>query len=412
MKWWAYIALKQLFPSGKRVSFFALVSVLGVALGVLALFGTQSVMNGFHHEIAVKLIDTGGEVTVSAGGKIIDEKTAAALVEFLKKRPEVLKAEKVAAGLAGMLNDNTPAYPLLRSYDTFADDSVIPIREKGFVLYGDVGELDDDSIIISKEIAQSVGAGLGDILEVYSPGMINKLTTKDEIPLPAKLKVIGYLDTDFQRFDANAALVSLRRMQDLYDMGGGIHMISLKLKEGVDAEKFAEELNRFMLTPPLFAYTWLTGNAGFLHVIVMEKVMMSIIIMLIIIVASFSICSSLYTSVLRKTKEIGLQAAMGARPWEIAASYCFQGFLIGVFGALVGLGLTFLLLHFRDPIVAFIVGKDTLSQFYLFSQLPVKYEFYDGFRASAFAVILCTFAGFLPALRASRLKASEAMRNE
>ena len=55
MKWWLYIALKQLFPTGKGVSFFAAVSLLGVALGVLGLFGTQSVMNGFHSEISLKI---------------------------------------------------------------------------------------------------------------------------------------------------------------------------------------------------------------------------------------------------------------------------------------------------------------------------------------------------------------------
>ena len=64
MKWWLYIALKQLFPSGKLVSFFAAVSVLGVALGVLGLFGTQSVMNGFHEQIGKKLRDTTGDIII------------------------------------------------------------------------------------------------------------------------------------------------------------------------------------------------------------------------------------------------------------------------------------------------------------------------------------------------------------
>ena len=140
--------------------------------------------------------------------------------------------------------------------------------------------------------------------------------------------------------------------------------------------------------------------------------MMSVIIMLIIIVASFSICSSLYTTVLRKTKEIGLSVAMGARPSQIALCYCFQGFIIGFLGAVAGLLLTFLLLENRTAIVEFIVGRETLEQFYHFSSLPVLYNLNDALRACLFAVVLCTLAGFLPALRASRLKASEAMRNE
>ena len=161
-----------------------------------------------------------------------------------------------------------------------------------------------------------------------------------------------------------------------------------------------------------YVTTWLGANEAFLRVIKMEKVMMSLIIFLIILVASFSICISLYTSVLRKTREIGLSAAMGARPLQIAATYCFQGFAIGLFGSILGLLLTFLLLHFRAPIAEFIVGREALIEFYHFARLPVKYELKDALWTCGFSIVLCTLAGFLPAIRAARLKASEAMRNE
>lgn len=410
MKWWAYIAVKQLFPSGRLVSFFTLVSVLGVALGVLALFGTQSVMNGFHSEIAVKLIDTGGQVMIDSGGRIFGPK-GDKLAEDLKNDPRVEKVEKVARGAVMIKHGNVPAYPVLRSYDTISGDSAIPLKEKDFVRMGDVDELDDDSIIVGRGIANSLGLSRGDEVEVYSPAMYDKLKN-EEIPMPAKLEVVGILNTGFDDVDSAVCLVSLRRMRDLYMLGSGYHSIILKLRDGVDETAFVRSLNADVMRHPITAYTWKTGNANFLRVIATEKVMMSVIIMLIIIVASFSICSSLYTTVLRKTKEIGLAGAMGARPGQIAACYCLQGFLIGFLGAVAGLCLTFLVLHFRAPIVAMILDEDTLRQFYHFSNLPVKYEFADGARACLFAVILCTLAGFLPAWRASRLKASEAMRNE
>ena len=144
----------------------------------------------------------------------------------------------------------------------------------------------------------------------------------------------------------------------------------------------------------------------------MEKVMMSLIIFLIIIVASFSICISLYTSVLRKTREIGLSGAMGARPYQIALTYCFQGLFIGVFGSLFGIVLTMTILHFRESLVELIVGREALIEFYHFAHLPVKYELNDAMWACTFAIVLCTLAGLFPAIRAARLKISEAMRNE
>lgn len=411
MKWWIYIAIKQLFPTGKKFSFFAIVSILGVAVGVLALFGTQCVMNGFHNEIGVKLVDTGGQVTLEAGGRVIAGKNAEALFNRLKNNPEVERVEKVARGSVMMMNGNTPTYPVLRSYDTFTNVSAIPIKEKNFVSWGNIDELDDDSVILGVGVANRIGASKGDVVEVYAPTMLERLT-RNEVPMPIKLEVVGFLGTGFSDIDKNVALVSLRRMQELYNLGNGFHSYVLKLKDGVDETAFVKQLNADVLNGDVRAYTWLTGNEAFLRVIATEKVMISLITMLIVIVAAFAICSSLYTTVLRKTKEIGLSLAMGARPSQIALCYCFQGFIIGSLGAIVGLCLTFLLLENRASIVEFVVGQEALEQFYHFSSLPVLYDFYDAVKACLFAIILCTLAGLLPAIRASKLKASEAMRNE
>lgn len=412
MKWWLYIALKQLFPTGKVVSFFAAVSLLGVALGVLGLFGTQSVMNGFHSEISLKLRDTTGDVIMRNYGRPMH--SLETLKERLKSMPEVESVESVAQGPVMMVVNNVPVFPMLRSYDTISGECALPIREKKFVRMGSIDDLDDDSIILGQRLAASVGAGVGDKVDVFSPTMLDKIK-RDEVPMAASLDVVGLLATDYSQVDSNIALVSLRRMRDLYNLGDGSHSIAIRLKESAkdSAEAFAKKLVDEDIVPrSYYVTTWLGANEAFLRVIKMEKVMMSLIIFLIILVASFSICISLYTSVLRKTREIGLSAAMGARPLQIAATYCFQGFAIGLFGSILGLLLTFLLLHFRAPIAEFIVGREALIEFYHFARLPVKYELKDALWACGFSIVLCTLAGFLPAIRAARLKSSEAMRNE
>ncbi len=408
MKWWLYIALKQLFPTGRVASFFAAVSVLGVALGVLGLFGTQSVMNGFHSQIGEKLRDTTGDVIIRKSGRAMRDLKP--LVERLKKTDGVKVVELVAQGPVMMLVNNVPVFPMLRSYDTVTGECVLPIDEKRFVRMGNIDQLDDDSIIIGQNLASNSGISVGDVVEILSPTMLDKIKS-DEVPMPARLEVVGLLASGFSDVDSNVALVSLRRMRELYGLGDGTHSVILRLADNMDAEKFARSLQRTLIYP-MRASTWLTANEGFLRVIKMEKVMMSLIIVLIILVASFSICVSLYTSVLRKTREIGLMGAMGARPWQIAATYCFQGFVIGVVGAISGLLLTMLVLHFREPLVQLIVGREALIEFYHFAHLPVKYELGDALYACGFSIVLCTLAGFFPAIRAARLKSSEAMRNE
>ena len=408
MKWWLYIALKQLFPTGRGISFFAAVSVLGVALGVLGLFGTQSVMNGFHEQIGKKLRDTTGDIIIRNQGRPIYD--VGGIVARLKETEGVKAVELTARGPVMMVVNNVPVFPMLRSYDTITQESVLPIAENEYVRLGSINDLDDDSIIIGYGMARNNRIMVGDTVEVFSPTMLDKIK-KDEVPMPARLNVAGLLYTDYSEVDTNVALVSLRRMRELYNLGDGSHAIVLRLNDGIDVDAFAAKLSKEM-EEPFSVTTWLTSNEAFLRIIKMEKVMMSLIIVLIIIVASFSICISLYTSVLRKTREIGLIGAMGARPVQIALTYCFQGFLIGILGGIVGLGLTALVLHFREPIVELVVGREALVEFYHFAHLPVKYELSDALYACGFAIVLCTFAGFLPAIRAARLKSSEAMRNE
>ena len=382
---------------------------MGVALGVLGLFGTQSVMNGFHEQIGEKLRDTTGDIIIRQNGRAmfaLDQ-----LIADLKKTEGVKVVEKVARGPVMMLVNNVPTFPVLRSYDTVAGESAIPIAEKNFVKLGRIENLDDDTIIVGQRLAFNAGIGVGDTVEIVSPTMLDKIK-KDEVPMPVRLEVVGLLSTDYSEVDSNIALVSLRRMRELYGLGKGTHALVLRTGKDVDCTKLAREIQANFLRYPMRASTWLTSNEAFLRVIKMEKVMMSLIIVLIIIVASFSICISLYTSVLRKTREIGLIGAMGARPVQIALTYCFQGFLIGVLGGIVGLVLTALVLHFREPIVELVVGREALVEFYHFAHLPVKYELSDALYACGFAIVLCTFAGFLPAIRAARLKSSEAMRNE
>lgn len=408
MKWWLYIALKQLFPSGRKVSLFAVLGVLGVALGVLGLFGTQSVMNGFHEKIAVKLRQTTGDVIIRQGGRAMSDIDT--LCASLKADKRVSAVEKVARGPVMMLADSIPVFPVLRSYDTVSGECALPMRD-GFVVMGSIDDLDDDTIIVGQRLAFRNSISVGDTVEIYSPTMLDKIK-RDEFPLPARLKVVGLLATDYSEVDANVAIVSLRRMRDLYGLGNGTHEIILRLKDGVDAQDFARVVREKYIKYPRTSQSWLSSNEAFLNVIAMEKTMMSMIILLIIVVAAFSICICLYMSVLRKTREIGLMGAMGAKPAGIAATYCFQGFLIGVLGSVAGLGLTWLVLYFREPIVEVLVGRETLAQFYHFAHLPVKYELADALKACAFSTVLCTLAGVLPAIRASLLKSSEAMRNE
>ena len=136
----------------------------------------------------------------------------------------------------------------------------------------------------------------------------------------------------------------------------------------------------------------------------------------IIVVAAFSVTSSLLISVVRKTREIGLLGALGGQPRQVAACFCFQGLLIGTVGTFVGLAGGLVILHFRNGIVEgftrLTASEEVLTRFYQFSQLPSYTSTSDVVMIVVCSVVISTLAGLLPAWRAARLKPVEALRNE
>src|SRR5689334_11007981 len=105
MPWPVYLAFKQLFPTG-RLSFFTLISVLGVGLGVALMLVSTSVMGGFGHQIKRMIIDTQGEVQVKSRG-LIDP--AAGVEQILAADPGVAAFAPYAQGVVMLEFGRRPA---------------------------------------------------------------------------------------------------------------------------------------------------------------------------------------------------------------------------------------------------------------------------------------------------------------
>ena len=411
MPWYLYLALKQLFPTGKKFPFFTAISVLGVALGVALLVISTSVMGGFGYEIRRMIVDTQGEVQVRGEGLIAD---AAGLQARLATVPGVVATTPFAEGVVGLQYEGKPAYPAMQGLDVNRVGQVVPLER--FIRAGRLDDLDDDSIIISSKLALSLGARIGSRVEIYSPLLLEKLKN-DEVLLPRELRVVGIFEVGHQQLDSSVVLVTLRAMQELYGLGAAIHGVNVKIAPKLDADVVATRINGAL--PPAAqarARSWMEANQDFLFILQLEKNMIFFLLTFIIIVSAFSVTSSLLISVVRKTREIGLLGALGAQPMQVAACFCFQGLLIGATGTVAGLGLGLGTLHFRNELVAaftrLTASEEVLVRFYQFSQLPAHTAPGDVGLIVACSVVISTLAGLLPAWRAARLKPVEALRNE
>ncbi|MEM8867650.1 MAG: ABC transporter permease [Verrucomicrobiota bacterium] len=410
MPWYYYHAVKQLFPSGRFFSFFSLMSIVGVMLGVCVLIIVQSVMNGFGEGIRSRIVETQGDIRIRSNEVVMDWKAQQAVLDGYD---EVIGTAPFAEGIVMLQHENIPQFPMIRGIDPVAEEDVIPLAK--FISVGDLEEFDDDGVFLGEGLAYSLKARPGSVVEVFTPLMLEGLK-KDEIILPREFTVLGFFRTGSPQVDGNTMISTLRVMQELYGLSDGVHGIVLKLRPGTDAEHFSQFLENEVLRPGLRPTSWLLSNRDFLFVIEQEKRVISFIIIFIILVASFSIAIALMMAVIRKTREIGLLVAMGARPREVAYSFCFQGLVIGIVGTAMGIVMALTCLYFRRPILsgyARLTGSevDFLGVYDVY-EIPVHYLASDFFVVTLLAVVISTLAGLVPALRAARLKPADALRNE
>lgn len=409
MPWYIYIALRHLFPQRRLPTFFTLLSVIGVAVGVMVLIVVISVFNGFGYQIRKVVAETSGDLKLISGGIFEDYEGK---IETLLQNPLVKAASPSAFGVVMLQEGNRPIFPNVQGIEVDAARQVVPLD--GYVTSGSLDELDDDSLLISSGVSYTLRLGVGDEVEIYSPLMLEKLK-REEVLLPRVMRIVGVFETGFGKIDENLIITTLRCMQDMYGMGEGAHAINIKLVNTADPEAAAASIQS-MFKPPYRVSSWLESNAEYLAIIEFEKRMMFFILLFIVIMGSLSISTSLMTTVVRKTREIGLFASMGATRGQIAACFCAQGLAVGVFGTAAGFALALTALSFRDSItdaIFWMIGsKQQTVEFYFFSQLPVHRDPGDLLIIAVFSVSIATLAGLLPAYRASTLKPVEALRNE
>ena len=409
MPWYFYLAVKQLFPTGRRFPFFTAISVMGVSLGVAVLIIVTSVMGGFGYELRRMIVQTEGEVQVKSR-RLIDD--VGGTLKTVRETPGVAAATPYVAGPVMVLANGHPAFPFFRGVDLATVGQVANLQR--FITGGKLADLDDDSVILSAEVATQLSAGPGDHIEIYSPLLIEKLKS-DEIFLPRQFRVAGYFQIGHQHLDSSTIYGTMRAAQELYGLGRSVHGINVRLVPNVSEDEGARRLNQ-VLPAGTTAFSWTQSWESFLWVLNLEKTINFFLLMFIVVIAAFSVMSSLLISVVRKTREIGLLGALGGSARDVALCFCVQAFIIGATGTAIGVGLGFGVLAVRNDLVHGIARllnrQDTLRQFYQFTDLPAHTLPSDLILTIVAAITISTLAGLLPAWRAARLRPVEALRGE
>ena len=356
-----FLALRYLKPKRTFVSVITVLSVLGVALGIMCLIVVIAVMSGFDRELRQRLIGFEPHLRVSSAvGPIQDWE---ALQERLEKEnPSFQGVSPYVMGPILLEFQSTFIGASLRGVQPNGELKLVDMR--AFILPDGRYELDSEKCIMGRELARSLGISVGDKVMLHGPGNLSKvaqelkrLEEKDPdaktlgdikaLVRPIELEVVGLFESGVFQFDSGMVVTALSVAQEIYDFESSVHGISIRTQDADWAERFRKDLQA-NLGPEFTVNSWMDADRTRLDAVVQERVMMTFILMMIVVVAAFSISNTLITVIVQKKREIGVIKALGASPSQIVNIFVGQGFVVGIFGNAFGLLMAWVILIWRN----------------------------------------------------------------
>jgi len=407
-----FVCLRYLKAKRKQsfISLITIISVVGVAVGVMALIVVLAVMTGFTDEFRAKILGVNSHIVIQKfGGEITDPER---LRREILATPGVTGATPYLYTQALITAGEGGTGAILRGIDPASAATVTSLADH--LQEGSLTDLDRPSgpdagrpvpgIIVGRDLARQLNIEIGDRVKLISPS--GPLTPMGVIPRLKACRLVGIFETGMYEYDSSLIYVSLETARDFLNLSEGVHGIEIRLDDIYAADRIARQLET-RLGPGYVAKDWIRLNKNLFSALSLEKTALSIIVALIVLVAAFNIVSTLIMVVMEKSRDIAIMKAMGATSAKIMRIFIYEGLVIGVSGTILGvagaLGLCEILSRYH-----FI----KLPEVYPMSTLPIKVLPLD-VGLIAFSAVLITFLATLyPSWQAAKVEPAEALRYE
>jgi len=260
-------------------------------------------------------------------------------------------------------------------------------------------------ILLGKDMADDLGATLGDTVLITSPQ--GELTPFGLVPKYMRFKVAGIFNSGFYNYDESWAYIRLADAQKLFGLGDVISVIEFKVDNLYNAAQIGQQIEQaagrgFMTT------NWMEQNRQLFHALRLERIVTFITIGLIVFVAALNILISLIMMVMEKTRDIAVLVSLGARRRQIRNIFVAQGVLIGLLGTalglLVGFSLSWLGGHYHFISLS--------AEVYSIDYVPFAPRVMDGVLVAALSLAVSFVATIYPSLAAARVLPAESLRYE
>jgi len=389
------------------ISLITILSVAGVAVGVMALIVVIAVMTGFEVDLKSRILGGQPQVMIMRhGGGFTNYRQ---ILQEVEKTPGVEAATPFIYAQVMLRSRNTATGAVLRGIDPDSAGRVMKTLQH-LNLPSSVGDAapgaapDIPGIVLGRELAKNLGVIEGDAIYLISPrGMLSPI---GHVPSMKQFKVSGFFESGMYEYDQTFAYINIKDAQKILRMGDSVTGLDVRVADIYHARNVAQQITD-KLGFPYWARDWMQMNRNLFKALKLERRVMFIILTLIILVAAFNIASSLIMMVMGKTKDIAILKAMGATERSIRKIFVFNGMVIGTLGTLIGLGLGLIIC---TALKHYDIHELTGDIYYFTTRLPVKLELTDVASIIVAALVICFLATLYPARQASKLNPVDAIR--
>ena len=394
---------------------------MGVALGVMVLNMTMAIMTGFEAELKDKILGANSHIVVRqvAGNlekwqdirKAITDVPDVISVSPFTYNQALLKIENRSVGiLIRGIEKDSGSYGEIEKYtaqtpqaatDLFAPPAVEITDESG-----SVDSVNLPGILIGKELARTHGLATGQVISLLSSNVTS--TPLGLVPKFRRFVTVGTYSSGLIEYESGVAYTSLAEAQHFFKLGDAVTGLEVRIK---DINRSADVTKGIMSTLQKFegsfyAQDWSEQNKPLWEAIRLEKRVYFIVLLLLVVLASFSIISTLVMIVLEKRKDIAVLKTLGATNSSVARIFQIQGAVIGAIGTLSGLVLAYIGCRALQ-----IFGFPLDERIFQMSQVPIRIVPTNFALVGLASFIICLCSTWYPSRRASSLHPSEVLRS-
>lgn len=375
-----FVARRYLFSkkSTNAINVISIISMIGVAVATMALVIVMSVFNGFHDLVASFLTNFDPQLeVVPTEGKSANANDPL-LTKVKQLRQVDVATENVEDMAMAMYGDKLTMVTIKGVDDNF--DKLTHIKE---ILYGDgeyelhAGNLEYGIIGIRLAQTLDVGATWNGYLKIYTPkrsGQLDMSNPASGFAVDSLLSPGVVFSVNQARYDKGHILTSIEFARNLFDMKGRISSLELRLQENSNLKEVKKEIQA-IVGSRYKVLDRFEQQADTFKIMQIEKIIAYFFLTFILVVACFNIIGSLSMLMIDKKNDVVTLRNIGASDKQITKIFLFEGRMISVIGALIGILLGLLLCWLQQTFGFVSLGQR--SGDFVVNAYPVSVHYLD-----------------------------------